>query len=203
MNKNLEKLKNVLSKISYSGDQSDHILIKEDDPLATLKTVTLNIDSKLQDWFSFSPDKILNGNKRKKNKSLIGISPLLTVQESIKYGKNESIDSQHNKTCDCVVFLLEDKELKIIFIELKSSLKNSFAGKKANNQIKSTEQFVKYFLGLASEFYEVNFETSSYYVIFHNTPLRKRPTIQKNTNKPFLRIITVKENGLIFLKQII
>lgn len=201
MNKDLEKLKNVLSEISYSGDQSDNILIKEDDPLATLKTVRLDINHKLKDWFAFSPDKILNGKKRKKNKSLIGISPLLTVQKSIKYGKNEFIYSKHNKTCDCVVFFLEGVQLKLILIELKSSLKGS--EQNAIDQIRSTEQFVKYLLGLSSEFYQVNFKTSYHRVIFHNTPIRKTTTAKKNTKNQPLKIIQINEGGSVFLKQII
>ena len=155
MNKDLEKLKNILSEISYSGDQHDHILIKEDDRLASL----------------------------------------LTLNKSIKHEKDESIESHHNETCDCVVFLLESNQLKLIFIELKSSLIGN--NQKAINQIKSTEQFSKYLLGLASTFYQVNFKTSHHHVVFHNTPVRKTRTVPKNITNQLLKIIQLLELDLL------
>jgi hypothetical protein len=201
MNKDLEKLKNILSEISYSGDQHDHILIKEDDRLASLRSVTLNMGNKSKNWFAFSPDKILHKNKQKNNRHLIGISPLLTLNKSIKHGKDESTESHHNETCDCVVFLLESNQLKLIFIELKSSLIGN--NQKAINQIKSTEQFSKYLLGLASTFYQVNFKTSHHHVVFHNTHVRKTRTVPKNITNQLLKTIQISNSGTVFLKQII
>jgi hypothetical protein len=118
MNDLLKQIRDMLrvedAKI-FSSAQSSHILIEESDNNQkenTLRKVTISVGEEFRNWFAFSPDGFLNGkNKDKKQHSLF---PLL----------NDAEDYQ--KTCDCVVVMLDkNNNLRLILIEMKTSLKQT------------------------------------------------------------------------------
>ena len=202
MNKDLEKIKNMLAKISFSGDQDSYVLIEENDPLATLRKAKIKITAS-KDWFAFNPDKILSKNKKNKKLRNIQISPLLTSNGFLKCSvSGEKTECHHNKTCDAVIFLLEGDQLRLIFIELKSSLEEY---KKAMNQIKSAEKFSNYLLDLACEFSQVKFKIIPHYILLYKIPARKTKTdITKITpTKSLFKKIPIYNDGTIFLRQLI
>jgi hypothetical protein len=202
MNEDLEKLKNLLAEISYSGDQSDKVLIEENDQLATLKKAIIRINSS-KDWFAFSPDKILSGNKKNKKLKNIQISPLLTSNSFLECKKSgEKIECHHNKTCDTVIFLLEENKLRVIFIELKSSISRENY-KKAVNQIKSTEQFVNYLMELASKLYQIKFKIIPNYIVLHKPLLNKIGAEKIRIKKSLFKEIPIHNGATIFIKQLI
>lgn len=158
----LEKLKDSLTCVTYNGAQHTHILIQEADGLASLKKVTL--DAKNGNWFSFSPDE---------GRGELGVlSPLLCT----------SAVYDHHRACDCVVVIADNKNLKVIYIDLKSGNPTGYAG-----QFKSTRQFMRYAVGLINEFFN---ETKliikkEHYVIFYGGlqgSIRKRPTVTKKVS---------------------
>lgn len=126
----LQKLSASLSCCNYNGAQHTHLLIKETDPLAVLKKVTLNAPS--GDWFGFDPDKG-RGTARQ-------MSPLLAVGNQ----------HDHHRACDCVVIINRGGELTALYFDLKSGNPKGYAG-----QFKSTRQFVSYALGLLEEFHGI------------------------------------------------
>lgn len=124
----LQQLHDSLSCCTYNGAQHSHVLIKETDPLAKLKSVTLIAPA--SDWFSFDPDK-----GRGKSGQM---SPLLATGAA----------HDHHRACDCVVLVNRDGKLTALYVDLKSGNPIGYSG-----QFKSTRQFVRYALGLLEEFH--------------------------------------------------
>lgn len=164
MNPDLQKLKNSLSCVSYSGDQHTHIQIKETDTLAKLKT--LNISAPNGEWFAFSPDK-------GRGKAAL-MSPLLIVDK----------EHNHHRACDAVIAVLKTDGLHLIFIDLKSNNPVGYAG-----QFQSTRQFTCYLLGLLKEFHSIVFKAVyQRFIVFHTSPtkrifLNKKSTVFRCSNK--------------------
>ncbi|MDR1661788.1 MAG: hypothetical protein LBR95_05095 [Azoarcus sp.] len=100
LSEELQQLQDSLACCTYNGAQHGHVQIKETDPAATLKTVTLIAPT--GDWFSFDPDK---GRGRTAQ-----MSPLLAA----------GAEHHHHRACDCVVLVQRDKQLTALYIELKS-----------------------------------------------------------------------------------
>ena len=189
MSPELQKLKDALSCVSYSGDQHTHIKIKENDPLAQLKTH--NILAPNSDWFAFDPDK-------GRGKPAL-MSPLLATVGN----------HQHHRACDAVIAVLKADVLNLIFIDLKSAAPSGFAG-----QFQSTRQFSRYLLGLLQEFHSISFKAvNERFIVFH-TPkakrvlLAKKPTIFSCANKPSNNPTAaqkelVHDGATLYLKQLL
>lgn len=159
----LERLKKSLNCVSYNGVQHTDILIKENDKSASLKKVTLKYTT--GNWFCFNPDK---GSIKGK------ISTLLSNFEEY---------SPH-RACDCVIVVADNKNLKIIYIDLKSGNPIGYAG-----QFKSTRQFMRYAVGLINDFFDDGIEiVKEHFVIFfdqNSLPLRKQTTtLSSKQTKP-------------------
>ena len=175
----LLKLKNILTKCDYSGDRDTLILIKEDDQLASLKNVRLEMPS--GSWLCFMPDKIINGKKCNKCKNPQGISPLL--KSGPKF--------HHHRMCDAIIFKIKQGVLHIIFIELKSS------GGGYEGQFRSALQFVRYLLGILFEFDTISSFNQEVvkekFVVFQ----LKKPSIQKTTTtrKDLKKTSVIKNSG--------
>ncbi|MDR1888082.1 MAG: hypothetical protein LBQ81_01635 [Zoogloeaceae bacterium] len=158
LSEGMTKLMNSLSCCTFNGAQYTHVLIKETDPQAVLKKVTLKIPN--GDWFSFEPDK---GRGREAR-----MSPLLAASEH----------HHHHRACDCVIVMNCDGKLTIVYIDLKSNNPSGYAG-----QFKSTRQFVRYALGLLKEFHcaELGICEERYVVLYSGKPmlLNKTTTVPK------------------------
>lgn len=128
------RLHDSLSCTNYRGDQHTHIVVEETDRLATLKKVTLSAPS--GDWFSFTPDKGRGRGNSAKMSSLLATGP----------------KHHHHRACDSVIIILNNGRLQVLYIDLKSGNPDGYSG-----QFKSTRQFVRYALGLLSEFYNETF----------------------------------------------
>lgn len=126
----LQQLLDSLSCWTYNGAQHTHILIKETDAAAKLKSVTLTAPA--GDWFSFDPDK---GRGRAAQ-----MSPLLATGQT----------HDHHRACDCVVLVNRGGQLTALYVDLKSGNPVGYSG-----QFKSTRQFVRYALGLLEEFHGI------------------------------------------------
>lgn len=183
----MEGLHASLSCCTYRGDQHAHVLIQEHDALARLKKVTLNAPH--GDWFSFDPDK-------GRGKSAL-MSPLLATGSA----------HDHHRACDCVVMILRDGKLTVLYIELKSGSPGGYSG-----QFRSTRQFVRYALGLLKEFHGHALPLAEErYVVLHGG---KRALINKTTtvprtgkigttqpDKPYKR--EVPNPGTLYLKELL
>lgn len=158
----LEKLQASLSCCSYRGDQHTHVLVEEHDVLAKLKKVTLKAPS--GDWFSFNPDK------GRGPKALM--SPLLTIGNG----------HDHHRACDCVVLVRRDNKLTVLYIDLKSENPRGYSG-----QFKSTRQFIRYALGLLTEFSgdSLTLSDERYVVLYGGKPA----LINKTTTAPKKKLI--------------
>ena len=175
--------------MTYSGEKHTHIKIKENDPLAQLKT--LNIKAPNGDWFAFDPDK---GRGRPPL-----MSPLLATR-----GRH-----QHHRACDAVIVVLKPEALSLIFIDLKSSAPSAFAG-----QFQSTRQFTRYLLGLLHEFHGVTFKPVLERFVIFQTPkskrvlLAKQPTIfscssRSSSDPKAAQRELVHDGATLYLKQLL
>lgn len=157
----MEKLAASLSCVTYRGDQHTHIPIKETDPLAKLKEVTLALPN--GNWFAFTPDQ---GRGKAAQ-----MSPLLAV------GKQHN----HHRACDCVIFLIQNEQFRVVYLDLKSDNPVGYAG-----QFKSTRQFTRYALGLLEEFHgeKITLADERYIVLWGGEPMsiNKTPTVMKAGN---------------------
>ena len=189
MNPDLQKLKETLSCVSYSGDQHTDIKIKESDVLAQLKT--LNIKASNGDWFVFDPDK-------GRGKPAL-MSPLLASGSS----------HQHHRACEAVMVVLKPEGLNLIFIDLKSSAPSGFAG-----QFQSTRQFTRYLLGLLKEFHSISFKTmNERFIVFYTSKtskilLAKKPTIlsfskRSSSDPKAAQKELVHDGATLYLKQLL
>jgi hypothetical protein len=173
---------------TYSSDKGCHIQITELHEEAELKTVTIDA-SKHDNWFSFNPDE---RRKCKNSKKCTVMSPLL----------EKSLAGYHC-ACDCVIILKKEKEIYVLYIDLKSS-KTNRAEKTYASQAKSTRQFVRYLIGLANEFFSVGIDINNinerYIVIYRRVPINKTTTKPDNDkikrsspNAPYYRPVFNKE----------
>jgi hypothetical protein len=183
----MEKLHASLSCCTYRGDQHAHVLVQEHDAHARLKKVTLSASN--GDWFSFDPDK------GRGKKALM--SPLLATGSA----------HDHHRACDCVVMIIRDGRLTVLYIELKSGNPSGYSG-----QFRSTRQFVRYALGLLEEFQGHALPLAEErYVVLHGGKLasiNKTTTVPKagkigttQPDKPYKR--EVPNPGKLYLKQLL
>ena len=189
MNPDLEKLKDSLSCVSYSGDRHTHIQIREADALAKLKT--LNIAAPNGDWFAFESDK-------GRGKAAL-MSPLLSVGKIY----------DHHRACDAVIAVLKPDGLHLIFIDLKSNNPVGYAG-----QFQSTRQFAYYLLGLLKEFHSIVFEAiHERFIVFHTSKtkrvlLDKKPTVfrcasRSSSNPKEAQKEVIHDGATLYLKQLL
>lgn len=154
----LQQLHDSLSCCTYNGAQHTHVLIKETDPLAKLKSVTLSAPP--GDWFSFDPDKG-RGTSRQ-------MSPLLAT----------GAGHDHHRACDCVVLVNRDGEITALYIDLKSGNPIGYSG-----QFKSSRQFVRYALSLLEEFHDTKLRLAEerFVVLYGGKPalLNKTTTVPR------------------------
>jgi hypothetical protein len=187
LSQELQALHNSLSCCTYNGAQHTQILIKETDPAAKLKSVTLIAPS--GDWFSFDPDK---GRGKAAQ-----MSPLLA----------KGATHDHHRACDCVVLINRRGQLIALYLDLKSGNPKGYSG-----QFKSTRQFVRYVLGLLEEFHGIRFVLAEecYVVLYGGTPasINKTTTVPKvkkigNTHpdKPYKR--KVSQPAKLYLKELL
>lgn len=155
----LQQLHDSLSCCTYNGAQHTHMLIKETDPAAKLKSVTLAAPT--GDWFSFDPD---TGRGRASQ-----MSPLLAT----------GAVHDHHRACDCVVLVNRSGKLTALYVDLKSGNPIGYSG-----QFRSTRQFVRYALGLLEEFHEMKLTLAEerFVVLFGG----KRALLNKTTTVPKL-----------------
>ena len=183
----MEGLHASLSCCTARGDQHTHVLIQEHDAQATLKKVSLYAPN--GDWFSFGPDK-------GRGKTAL-MSPLLATGGA----------HAHHRACDCVVMILRDGKLTVLYIELKSGNPSGYSG-----QFRSTRQFVRYALGLLKEFHgHVLPLAEERYVVLHSGKsalLNKTPTVPRTgkigatqPEKPYKR--EVPNPGRLYLKELL
>lgn len=158
-------MRDMLSCVRYSGDKHTSAKIKENDPSAQLRTV--NIIAANGDWFLFAPDK-------GRGKAAL-MSPLLAASKN----------HQHHRACDAVIVALKNDNLKLVFVDLKSSAPGGYSA-----QFQSSRQFTRYLLGLLKEFHDISFsEIEERFLIFH-TPkakkvlLNKKPSVLSIAGKP-------------------
>ena len=155
----LKRFMDSLACCTYNGAQHCDVLVEETDALAKLRKVQLQAGA--GDWFSFCPDKGRGAASL--------MSPLLAI------GKVHD----HHRACDCVVVVCNGTKLTVLYIDLKSGNPTGYAG-----QFKSTRQFVRYALGLLSEFYAgpLEIEREQYVVLYGGEkllPLKKTTTVPK------------------------
>jgi hypothetical protein len=183
----MEKLHASLSCCTYRGDQHTHVLIQEHDARAKLKKVRLSAPN--GDWFSFDPDK----GRGKKDL----MSPLLATGST----------HDHHRACDCVVMIIRNGRLTVLYIELKSGKPSGYSG-----QFRSTRQFVRYALGLLEEFHghALPLAEERYVVLHGGKPvlLNKTPTVAKTgkigttqPDMPYKR--EVPNPGKLYLKELL
>lgn len=161
----LQQLHDSLSCCTYNGAQHSNVLIKETDPVAKLKSVTLVAPT--GDWFSFDPD---GGRKCKRINprcNVVVMSPLLEIE-----------GHDHHRACDCVVLVNRGGTLTALYVDLKSGNPIGYSG-----QFKSTRQFVRYALGLLKEFHgiELTLSEERFVVLYGGKPalLNKTTTVPK------------------------
>lgn len=182
-----QQLHDSLSCCTYNGAQHAHVLIKETDPAAKLKSVTLNAPS--ADWFSFDPDK---GRGKAAQ-----MSPLLATGAA----------HDHHRACDCVVLINRGGQLTALYVDLKSGNPVGYSG-----QFKSTRQFVRYALGLLEEFHATKFTLTEerFIVLYGGKPalLNKTTTVPKihkigktQPDKPYKREVT--QPAKLFLRELL
>jgi hypothetical protein len=141
MNENLEKIKNALQIDNGNYDlgiQCSEFFVKElergsKEPRDSLKKVKIAVPIELNEYFAFSPDDFLNGKNSRKEKYLF--HPLLVHNED------------YQKCCDKVIILLNNNDLKMIFIEMKNSLSNGNLAK-ARIQLYNTKCFFRHLVNL-------------------------------------------------------
>jgi hypothetical protein len=183
----LQKLHDSLSCCTYNGAQHTHVLIKETDPAAKLKSVTLSAPA--GDWFSFDPDK---GRGKAAQ-----MSPLLATGAA----------HDHHRACDCVIFINRGGQLVVLYVDLKSGNPVGYSG-----QFKSTRQFVRYVLGLLAEFHGTHLPLAEerFVVLYGGKPalLNKTTTVPKlekigktQPDKPHKR--EVSQPAKLYLKELL
>jgi hypothetical protein len=183
----LQQLHDSLSCCTYNGAQHSHVLIKETDPAAKLKSVTLIAPS--ADWYSFNPDK---GRGKAAQ-----MSPLLATGAA----------HDHHRACDCVVLINRDGQLTALYVDLKSGNPVGYSG-----QFKSTRQFVRYALGLLEEFHAIKLSLAEerFVVLYGGKPalLNKTTTVPKankigktQPDKPYKREVT--QPTKLYLKELL
>lgn len=154
----LQQFHDSLSCCTYNGAQHTHVLIKESDTAATLKSVTLI--TPVGDWFSFDPDK---GRGKAAQ-----MSPLLATGAT----------HDHHRACDCVVIINRGGQVTALYVDLKSGNPVGYSG-----QFKSTRQFVRYALGLLEEFHgtKITLADERFVVLYGGKPtlLNKTTTVTK------------------------
>lgn len=185
----LQTIIDTLSCATYNSSQHSQALIKETDAKAALKKVTILAPE--GDWFVFDPD-------RGRGKTKPRMSPLLSVGSSV----------DHHRACDAVVVVKHGDELRLIYIELKSSTAPSgYIG-----QFQSTRQFARYLLGLVDEFHEKKHKFSERFVVLHLPPAGKT-LINKQKTAPAQRSgssdakkprkMLVRNDAKLFLKDLL
>lgn len=183
----LQQLHDSLSCCTYNGAQHTHVLIKENDAAAKLKSVTLTAPA--ADWFSFDPDK---GRGKAAQ-----MSPLLATDAA--HG--------HHRACDCVVLVYRGGQLTALYVDLKSGNPVGYSG-----QFKSTRQFVRYALGLLEEFHGIKLTLAEerFVVLYGGKPalLNKTTTVPKlerlgktQPDKPYKREVT--QTAKLYLKELL
>lgn len=183
----LQRLRDSLSCCTCNGAQHTHVLIKETDAAAKLKSVTLSAPA--GDWFSFDPDK-----GRGKTAQM---SPLLATDAA----------HDHHRACDCVVLVNRDGQLTALYVDLKSGNPVGYSG-----QFKSTRQFVRYALGLLEEFHGIKLTLAEerFVVLYGGKPalLNKTTTVPKlakldktQPDKPYKREVT--QPARLYLKELL
>jgi hypothetical protein len=163
----MQKFKESLSCCTYNGSQHTHILIKENDLSALLKTV--KITAPTGDWFSFNPDEGRKCKHIHKSCNAVVMSPLLRISEQY----------DHHRACDSVVAINRNGGLTLIYFDLKSNNPAGYAG-----QFKSTRQFVRYALCLLEEFHQekIIIQDERYVILYGGKPpllLNKTTTVAK------------------------
>jgi hypothetical protein len=187
LSKELLLLYESLACSTYNGTQHAHVLVKETDPSAKLKSVTLTAPK--GDWFSFDPDK--GRGKEAKMSSLLAVGSA----------------HDHHRACDCVILINRNGYLTALYIDLKSENPTGYS-----SQFKSTRQFLRYALGLLEEFHQIKFQSISerYVVLYGGKPplLNKTPTVPKfdkigrtQPDKPYKR--ELNNPAQLFLKELL
>ncbi len=183
----LQLLHDSLSCCTCNGAQYTHVLIKETDPAAKLKSVTLIAST--GDWFGFDPDK-----GRGKTAQM---SPLLATGAT----------HDHHRACDCVVLINRGGQLTALYVDLKSGNPVGYSG-----QFKSTRQFLRYALGLLEEFHGIKLTLAEerFVVLYGGKPalLNKTTTVPKpdkigktQPDKPHKREVT--QPARLYLKELL
>jgi len=183
----METLRASLACCTYRGDQHIHVLIEEHDVLAKLKKVILQAPH--GDWFSFDPDKGRGTPPV--------MSPLLVIGQA----------HDHHRACDCVVLIQRGHGLTALYIDLKSGNPVGYSG-----QFKSTRQFVRYALGLLTEFHghSLSLTEERYVVLYGGKPalINKTTTVPKTDkvkktlpDKPYKR--EVSNPCRLYLKELL
>ncbi len=183
----LQQLHDSLSCCTYNGAQHAHVLIKETDIGAKLKSVMLSAPA--GDWFSFDPDK---GRGK-----VAQMSPLLATGAA----------HDHHRACDCVVLINRGGQLVALYVDLKSGNPVGYSG-----QFKSTRQFVRYALGLQEEFHgtKLTLIEERFVVLYGGKPalMNKTTTVPKleklgksQPDKPHKR--EVPQPAKLYLKELL
>jgi len=191
----LEKFKESLSCVTGNGAQHTHIQIEEHDPLAALRKITLL--APMGDWVSFNPDDGRKCRRLDRKSNLVLMSPLLVRDDK----------HDHHCACDAVIVLNQGRELRILYIELKSGNPRGYA-----KQFISTRNFVRYAINLLNEFQQENFSIKEErYVVFcggKKQLLNKKPTVSKlnkirntSTNNAYIRQVPDAAN--LHLKELL
>lgn len=183
----LQQLHDSLSCCTYNGSQHTHVLIKETDAAAKLKSVTLTAPN--GDWFSFDPDK--GRGKAAQMSALLATSPI----------------HDHHRACDCVILVNRVNQLTAVYVDLKSGNPIGYSG-----QFKSTRQFVRYAIGLLEEFHgtKLTLAEERFVVLHGGKPalLNKTTTVPKRAklgktlpDKPHKREVT--QPAKLYLKELL
>lgn len=183
----LQQFHDSLSCRSCNGAQHTHVLIKETDTAAKLKSVTLSAPA--GDWFSFEPDK---GRGKAAQ-----MSPLLATGAT----------HHHHRACDAVVLVNRDGQITALYVDLKSGNPVGYS-----DQFKSTRQFVRYALGLLEDLRgtKLTLAEERFVILYGGKPalLNKTTTVPKlekigktRPDKPYKR--EVPQPAKLFLKELL
>ncbi len=151
------------------GNGISHLILKEDDVSATLRSVVISEVN--QNYLIFSPDKGAIFNRRKSKTNTAFLSPLLCRDGG----------SGLQKACDAILIKVEGESIFAAIIDLKSGV-----GKNVKRQLENSECFLRFLVDIFNVRNGNNFKLvqAEKTVLCRQNTLDKRPI---SINQSFLK----------------
>ena len=170
----IEALQELLSCEMVNGSQASEAILKENDPLAKLRKITLSeLKPGILVLHIDNGRKVLYQQAGRQKTAAVCMSPLFNTD-----GAND-----HNCSCDAVLIHVPDKnsaDCELFYIELKSDAPSGFAG-----QFRSTWCFFRYVQTLLKEFWDVEMNIiRERYIVYHTDTQNARPGPGKRPSRP-------------------